>query len=202
MTHTYLPAPCTTCLPVPDFTVRSTSETSLLQARQANLPQLVVALIQILAAPTAPPTVRQQSGLYLKLVLGCKSYTFNTTLYDTEANKAALAAVDANSLTTVKTELLTTLHDTERIARDTAAQCIAELASLTLPSSSWPELLPNLLGNVTSNTTSDGVKVSTLSCLGYTAEGLQGEELPQEVTNVFLTAIVDGVRKVRSDPIR
>ncbi|GMI24413.1 hypothetical protein TeGR_g15102, partial [Tetraparma gracilis] len=142
----------------------------------------------------------------MKNVLGCKEFSFNGTLTTSAQNNASLAATPPATISLVKSALLSALADESDAARSTSSQCIAELARLLIPDS-WPELLPALLSNVTSPTLPDAVKVSTLSCLGYTAEALQDKELPQELTNLILTAIVDGLAATKdgspvADPIR
>ena len=72
----------------------------------------------------------------------------------------------------------------------------------------WPEFLPSVTDNITSTTTADEVKISTLECLGFSCEriaSLEDESIPEitpEITDKMLTAIVDGMQDSRSDPIR
>lgn len=92
-------------------------------------------------------------------------------------------------------------------ARHTAAQAAAEIANVELPYNEWPEFLTTLMENVTGEL-ADGVKIASLECLGFACERLAfcaGDDTPEisvEVTDKMLTAIVDGIRSDRADPIR
>lgn len=63
--------------------------------------------------------------------------------------------------------------------------------------------------NVTSASVDDGVKISSLECLGFTCERLAltlpmsaSPEISPETTDLMLTTIVDGIRADRPNPIR
>eukprot|EP00956_Cyclotella_meneghiniana_P015559 scaffold23871_cov73-Cyclotella_meneghiniana.AAC.2 len=60
--------------------------------------------------------------------------------------------------------------------------------------------------NVTSPSSDDGVKISSLECLGFTCERIaivaDIPEIASDTTDLMLTTIVDGIRPDRPDPIR
>ena len=182
------------------------------------------ALAQVLSTESADKVIRQQSGLYLKNILFAKDSKVSAKAKAATSNdvtdghlplRGSLVAV-ANDRSSqvleqnrqrwrsmvpteqaqIKQLLLTVLNSPEVAARQTAAQAIAEMGAIDLPSNAWPELLPALLQNVTGNTP-DEYKVNTLQCLGYTCERLDYQDLEQSVTNNILTAIVDGLRADR-----
>lgn len=107
----------------------------------------------------------------------------------------------------VKQGLLITLRSPAAggIAR-TAAQAAAEIACIELPFDVWPEFVQTLLQNVTSNDTSEGAKIASLECLGFTCERISFlanlPDIPETMTNAMLTTIVDGMQKTRPDNIR
>ena len=107
---------------------------------------------------------------------------------------------------TIKEMLLQTIQSSQTIARHTAAQACAEVAAVELPYSQWPEFLPALMKNVTDPAQPDPVKISTLECLGFSCERIASlENIPEidpQTTDKMLTAIVDGIRADRPDPIR
>ncbi|GMH99307.1 hypothetical protein TrVE_jg11769 [Triparma verrucosa] len=179
----------------PDENVRRESEAWLKSAEQSDLGGFMYALTQALSTEGSDLTVRQQSGLYLKNILYAKD---TNTL---EQNRQRWKALSPDAKTHIKQLILTVLNSPEQVARHTASQAIAEMGAIDLPGNQWPELLPNLLNNVTGSTP-DTTKVSTLECLGYTCERLDYTDLDQTTTNNILTAIVDGMRAERSDPIR
>ena len=53
-----------------------------------------------------------------------------------------------------------------------AAQCVAYIAAAELQVSEWPDLLPALVGNVTSPQSTEQVKEASLDALGYICEDL------------------------------
>jgi importin subunit beta-1 len=55
-----------------------------------------------------------------------------------------------------------------------AAQCVAYLAAAELQQNSWPELIPTLLGNVTTPQSTEQLKEASLDAVGYICEDLVG----------------------------
>lgn len=74
-----------------------------------------------------------------------------------------------------------------------AAQCVAYLAAAELQVNGWPELIPSLVENVTSQIT-EQLKEASLDAIGYICEDLDPKFLASQ-SNEILTAIVQGMRK-------
>lgn len=114
--------------------------------------------------------------------------------------------MDSQARSLVKAALLSSIRSPISIARHTAAQACAEVAAIELPYNQWPEFLPTLMENVTSPEHADPVKISTLECLGFSCERIATmddvPEIATATTDGMLTAIVDGIRADRPDPIR
>eukprot|EP00594_Rhizosolenia_setigera_P007556 CAMPEP_0178953028 /NCGR_PEP_ID=MMETSP0789-20121207/8185_1 /TAXON_ID=3005 /ORGANISM="Rhizosolenia setigera, Strain CCMP 1694" /LENGTH=865 /DNA_ID=CAMNT_0020634229 /DNA_START=36 /DNA_END=2633 /DNA_ORIENTATION=- len=182
----------------PDPNIRKQAEQYLVQAEQSNLPSFFQALATELSTEGKDVSVRQLAGLHLKNLLFAKD---NLTL---EVNINRWKAMPADQRTPVKNLLLQSLRSSESIARHTAAQAAAEVASIELPFSEWPEFAPALTELVTSAESPDGVKVTALETLGFACErlGVTSGELSQDITDKMLTLIVDGLQNERPNEIR
>ena len=93
-----------------------------------------------------------------------------------QAKMESWKAVPSASRSQTKSMLLKALTSNLAIARHTAAQAAAEVAAIELPFNEWPEFLPASSQHVASPNTPDGVKISTLECLGYTRQRVNDEE--------------------------
>ncbi|XP_029821723.1 importin subunit beta-1 [Manacus vitellinus] len=58
----------------------------------------------------------------------------------------------------------------------------------------WPELIPQLVANVTNQHSTEHMKESTLEAIGYICQDIDPEQL-QDKSNEILTAIIQGMRK-------
>jgi importin subunit beta-1 len=83
---------------------------------------------------------------------------------------------------------------TENSRPSSAAQCVACIAIAELPQNLWPELIPRLTQNVTNPNSTERVKESTLTAIGYICEDIDPDHLVSQSNNI-LTAIVHGMRK-------
>jgi importin subunit beta-1 len=86
-------------------------------------------------------------------------------------------------------------------ARHTCAQVVGKIGALDLAASEWPELIPQLQGNVAAASAS-GVKQASLEALGYVCEDLDHTALPQSQVNVVLTAVVAGMGRAEEAATR
>lgn len=181
----------------PDPQIRSAAEAALKQAEEHNLDQFMLALVQELAGEGKDMNGRQLAGLHFKNLLSAK----DSSMRELKAGK--WKAFDAAIRGPIKTVLIGALKSPQHIARHTAAQACAEVASIELPYSEWPEFLPTMTANVTEGS-EDAIAVSSLECLGFTCEllAMEGIELNQDTTNQMLTAIVDGTRAKRDNSVR
>jgi importin subunit beta-1 len=182
----------------PDPQVRAQAEQFLQQAEATNLPEFFLALVQELASESREASVRQLAGLHLKNLIAAKADHLR------EEKAQRWRGIDAAARATIKGHLIGVLASTEKTARHTAAQACAEVAAVELPHKEWPEFVTTIMENVKANDGSMGLTVSSLECLGYTAErlDLNGADIEQDVTNQMLTTIVDGIRADRPDEVR
>jgi len=192
----------------PDPTVRTAAEAALASAEQTNLAEFFVALANELATEGKDVTVRQLAGLHFKNLLVAK----DDALQAEKHNK--WKAIPGEQRAVIKSTVIGAIRSSVPVARHTAAQASAEIATIELPYKEWPEFLNILMENVTGAAIDDGIKISSLECLGFTCERISftltlavaGEapvpEIAPEITDLMLTTIVDGIRSDRPDPIR
>ena len=83
-------------------------------------------------------------------------------------------------------------------AGQSAAQFIAAIAAIEIPQNQWPNLLDQLLANITGGQSS-AIKQSSLQAIGYICETVDPAKLVSQ-SNQILTAVVQGVRKEEPDP--
>uniref|UniRef100_A0A2K5EPV1 Importin subunit beta-1 n=1 Tax=Aotus nancymaae TaxID=37293 RepID=A0A2K5EPV1_AOTNA len=102
-------------------------------------------------------------------------------------------AIDANARQEVQNYVLQTL-DTETSRPSSASQCVAGIACAEIPVNQWPELIPQLVANVTNPNSTEHMKESTLGAIGYICQDIDPEQL-QDKSNEILTAIIQGMRK-------
>uniref|UniRef100_A0A7S3V798 Importin N-terminal domain-containing protein n=2 Tax=Chaetoceros debilis TaxID=122233 RepID=A0A7S3V798_9STRA len=184
----------------PDAAIREQAEQKLTQAQNFNYPDFALALAKELAGEEKDVTVRQLAGIHFKNLLVAKEDALQTSKHH------AWMGMDAANRTAVKSILIQVIRSPVNIARHTAAQACAEVAAVEVPYNQWPEFLPAIMENITGAEHPDVVKISTLECLGFSCERIASlENVPEinpETTDKMLTAIVDGIRNDRPDPIR
>lgn len=183
----------------PNPTIRTQAEQLLLQAEQHNYPQFTASLVHELANEDSTLLARQLSGILFKNLL---------TSNDPSQQQQKLQKwkqLDLSSRATLQPLLLQTLCSSHAIVRTSAAQACAAVATLELPTHTWPEFISTLMEYVTSQKP-DEVKISTLECLGFTCERLACSEsahnIGKDISDGILTTIVDGIRSSRPDCIR
>lgn len=72
---------------------------------------------------------------------------------------------------------------TETYRPSSASQCVAGIACAEIPVSQWPELIPQLVANVTDPSSTEHMKESTLEAIGYICQDIVS--LP--IVNAFWT---------------
>lgn len=114
------------------------------------------------------------------------------------------STVDAHSRARIKALSLEALRSQVEQAAHSGAQVVAKIGAIELQEKQWPELLSQLLRNMTAVdvVNSNLLKTVTLETLGYMCEELEEESVEQLETNQILTAIVDGMREDRVDSVR
>lgn len=175
------------------------AENYLSEWRDRNFPEFCNALALELATEGKDIRARQLAGIYVKNLLSAVDSQLQIQKHD------GWKALPEESRRGVKANLLQALRSHENLARHTAAQAAAEVATIEVPYSAWPEFLPAMMENITTDAHSEGTKIASLECLGYTCErmgGLDVPDMPESTTNAFLTAIVDGIQKTKPDIVQ
>lgn len=61
---------------------------------------------------------------------------------------------------------------TETYRPSSASQCVAGIACAEIPVTQWPELIPQLMANVTDPSSTEHMKESTLEAIGYICQDI------------------------------
>ncbi|XP_052374615.1 importin subunit beta-1 isoform X3 [Oncorhynchus keta] len=157
------------------------------QAAIENLPTFLVELSKVLANPGNTQVARVAAGLQVKNSLTSKDPDVKTRY------QQRWLAIDANARREIKNFVLQTLG-TETYRPSSASQCVAGIACAEVPVTQWPELIPQLVANVTDPSSTEHMKESTLEAIGYICQDIDPEQL-QDNANQILTAIIQGMRK-------
>jgi importin subunit beta-1 len=195
------------------------AESALNEWLQSNPGELAQALAHEVANDTKSFASRQMAAIYLKNMLMAQSAAVQKEKFD------RWKMLDPQARNVVKECLLRALrHPTGANAAATNGQtlpehslphfcavAIAEIAVVELPHNEWPTLVPSVMENVSTTSTSEYVKIASLECLGYTCERYADVEdmfgdawpvLHETTVNDMLTTIVDGVQPTRPESIR
>uniref|UniRef100_A0A3B4GQ92 Karyopherin subunit beta 1 n=1 Tax=Pundamilia nyererei TaxID=303518 RepID=A0A3B4GQ92_9CICH len=171
----------------PDRNELEAAQKFLEQAAIENLPTFLVELSKVLANPGNTQVARVAAGLQVKNSLTSKDP-------DVKAQyQQRWLAIDINARREIKNYVLQTLG-TETYRPSSASQCVAGIACAEIPVNQWPELIPQLVANVTDPSSTEHMKESTLEAIGYICQDIDPEQL-QENANQILTAIIQGMRK-------
>ncbi|KAK1877973.1 Importin subunit beta-1 [Dissostichus eleginoides] len=171
----------------PDRNELEAAQKFLEQAAVENLPTFLVELSKVLANPGNTQVARVASGLQVKNSLTSKDSDVKTQY------QQRWLAIDGNARREIKNYVLQTLG-TETYRPSSASQCVAGIACAEIPVNQWPELIPQLVANVTDPSSTEHMKESTLEAIGYICQDIDPEQL-QENANQILTAIIQGMRK-------
>uniref|UniRef100_A0A3B5BGR1 Karyopherin subunit beta 1 n=1 Tax=Stegastes partitus TaxID=144197 RepID=A0A3B5BGR1_9TELE len=171
----------------PDRNELEAAQKFLEQAAIENLPTFLVELSKVLANPGNTQVARVAAGLQVKNSLTSKDPDVKTQY------QQRWLAIDGNARREIKNYVLQTLG-TETYRPSSASQCVAGIACAEIPVNQWPELIPQLVANVTDPSSTEHMKESTLEAIGYICQDIDPEQL-QENANQILTAIIQGMRK-------
>uniref|UniRef100_A0A8C1YGM9 Karyopherin (importin) beta 1 n=1 Tax=Cyprinus carpio TaxID=7962 RepID=A0A8C1YGM9_CYPCA len=152
-----------------------------------NLPTFLVELAKVLANPGNTQVARVAAGLQVKNSLTSKDPDVKTQ------HQQRWLAIDGSARREIKNYVLQTLG-TETYRPSSASQCVAGIACAEIPVNQWPELIPQLVANVTDPSSTEHMKESTLEAIGYICQDIDPEHL-QDNANQILTAIIQGMRK-------
>eukprot|EP01112_Ceratiomyxa_fruticulosa_P013181 TRINITY_DN3691_c0_g1_i3.p1 TRINITY_DN3691_c0_g1~~TRINITY_DN3691_c0_g1_i3.p1 ORF type:complete len:854 (-),score=220.38 TRINITY_DN3691_c0_g1_i3:421-2982(-) len=172
----------------PNTDLRRDAEAFLQQCEAQNRPLYMYSLAVELSNERKPSQARRLSGIVLKNLLYSRE----------EARNAQLAeqwvAMDVNVRTQIKQLILACLASPLFEARHTSAQVCAKIALVELPRALWPELIQQLVNNMTSlPAPADELKQATLETLGFICEEIDPDVI-QSQSNQVLTAVVQGMR--------
>lgn len=165
-----------------------TAQTYLEQAANANLPEFLQKLSDVLQNGGNSPVARMAAGLQLKNALTSKDPNIRSMC------QARWLSFPADVRTYIKNNVLRSLG-TETHRPSSASQCVAYIACAELPHQQWPELIGILTQNVTSPTSTEMMKEATLEAIGYLCQDIQEPEVLSAQSNEILTAIVHGMKK-------
>uniref|UniRef100_A0A8C7FC86 Karyopherin (importin) beta 1 n=1 Tax=Oncorhynchus kisutch TaxID=8019 RepID=A0A8C7FC86_ONCKI len=135
------------------------------QAAIENLPTFLVELSKVLANPGNTQVARVAAGLQVKNSLTSKDPDVKTRY------QQRWLAIDANARREIKNFVLQTLG-TETYRPSSASQCVAGIACAEIPVTQWPELIPQLVANVTDPSSTEHMKESTLEAIGYICQDI------------------------------
>uniref|UniRef100_A0AAV2KKL4 Importin N-terminal domain-containing protein n=1 Tax=Knipowitschia caucasica TaxID=637954 RepID=A0AAV2KKL4_KNICA len=171
----------------PDRNELEAAQKFLEQAAMENLPLFLVELSKVLANPGNTQVARVAAGLQIK-----NSVTSKDPELKAQYQQRWLA-IDANARKEIKKFVLQTLG-TENYRPSSASQCVAGIACAEIPVNQWPDLVQELVKNMTNAQSTEHMRESTLEAIGYICQDIDPEHL-QEKANQILTAIIQGMRK-------
>lgn len=183
--------------------VRMGAELALTVAKENNHVEFFVALAKELAKEGTGGSVRQLAGEHLKNLLFGKDDALQVKQHD------RWKAISPSIRNEIKSTVLNAMRSPVCLARHTAMQVCSEIAAIELPYNEWPELPLVMHENVTSAEGGDGIKISSLECIGSTCSCIADlmstsadtSGVSQEDTDQMLMTIVHGIRS-KPDPIR
>merc|ERR1719242_2341938 len=179
----------------PDQNELTAAQQFLEHAAQANLPELLKSLSDILVHGGNSAVARRQAGLQLKNRLSSNDDATRIAYMD------RWLALSEDVRNYVKNNVVGALGS-EDYRPSAAAQCVQYIACVELPLQMWPTLIQSLVQNVTNENSTEKVKESTLEAIGYICQDIEQRCL-EESSNEILTAIVHGMKREEpSDHVR
>ncbi|GAB5365523.1 hypothetical protein AAMO2058_001065600 [Amorphochlora amoebiformis] len=178
----------------PDLGIRTKSESELSVLADKNYGMFAHNLVLIMLSPTAPITVKQQAGLYLKNTVSAKE------IPRLEQLQERWLSVPPSQRQEVKDGLLRVLEDKDLPVQKVAAQVIAKIFGAEIKVGGWPEIVSRLSTLVsTHQSTRIPVTTTALTALGYVCEEMNEDEAPQDDINQALTAIIANMNHNSAD---
>ncbi|XP_012892313.1 PREDICTED: importin subunit beta-1, partial [Dipodomys ordii] len=158
----------------PDRLELEAAQKFLERAAVENLPTFLVELSRVLANPGNSQVARVAAGLQIKNSLTSKDPDIKAQY------QQRWLAIDANARREVKNYVLQTLG-TETYRPSSASQCVAGIACAEIPVNQWPELIPQLVANVTNPNSTEHMKESTLEAIGYICQDISERHFIMQV---------------------
>ncbi|KAK6346252.1 karyopherin beta [Orbilia blumenaviensis] len=172
-----------------DATKRQAAEQTLQNAAQENFPAYLEGLSQQLANAQNSSVVRAAAALVLKNEFSGRDLAI------VHENQQKWINLEPAVKENIRGLGLGTLATADRQSVTSAAQFVAAIAAIDLPTGQWDALMPSLVQNV--NTGSDTLKMASLTTIGYICE-FEDDNLRESLSqhsNAILTAVVQGARK-------
>ncbi|RVD87404.1 uncharacterized protein DFL_001640 [Arthrobotrys flagrans] len=172
-----------------DATKRQAAEQTLQNAAQENFPAYLEGLSQQLANAQNSSVVRAAAALVLKNEFSGRDLAI------VHENQQKWVNLEPAVKENIRNLGLGALATADRQSVTSAAQFVAAIAAIDLPSGQWDSLMPSLVQNV--NTGGDGLKMASLTTIGYICE-FEDDNLRESLSqhsNAILTAVVQGARK-------
>lgn len=180
----------------PNAAVRSAAEQELQNAVQADFPQYLAMLQQVLADQSQRTEILMMAGIAIKNQITSKDYRIHA------AQAERWLGVDPALRQSIKDTALNILDSTSDRVGSTGAQLVAAIAEVELPVKQWPGLT-QVLVDKTGREQPDNVKRASLLAIGYVCETADPtNQGVLEQADGFLTAIVQGAQSSQSDGIR
>ena len=154
----------------------------------------MILLVTELADEARPNHLRQLAGLQLKNLLESKDSQTKHALEQQWSRQ------DEETKNQIRNQVLVTLHSTSQEARKTAAQVLAEFASVDLMQNQWLNVIESVLKNITEPSTPFGIQ-SSLMAIGYLCDMCRAPVLKHQ-TNQILTAVIQGMRESANNDIK
>ncbi|CAK9292404.1 unnamed protein product [Gordionus sp. m RMFG-2023] len=162
------------------------AELFLQQAASNNLGGFLTELSNVISKPDLPVHIRMAAGLELKNHLTSKDISLKTQYHQRWLN------MPCTIRNFIKQNVLLAIS-LEGARPSAAAQCAAYLAVAELPQNLWPELIPQLVLNITNNEMNTSSTEGSLEALGYICQEIDPRLLHSQ-SNEILTAIIHGMK--------
>ncbi|KAL3122426.1 hypothetical protein niasHT_001461 [Heterodera trifolii] len=167
----------------PSYADQQLALTALNEAARINFPEFIQQLAVVLSNTSNTPIVRKAAGLQIKNALVSREQAVS------DQKRTRWLSIPAEVRNPSKMCVLQSLGTETRPS--VAAQCLAAIACVELPSNQWPDLLDRLVANVTTDGADNALlRESSLEALGYICQ-----DVPElQRAGPILTAIVHGMR--------
>nr|CAG4707829.1 unnamed protein product [Naegleria fowleri] len=177
-----------------DNQARAQAEQMLENLKVNDLPKFMILLVSELADETKPNHLRQLAGLQLKNVLESRDPQKKALLEHQWMRQ------DEETKTQIRNKVLLTLHSSAIEARKTAAQVLAEFASVDLVNNQWLNVIDAILKNISEPQSVFGIQ-SSLMAIGFLCDMCRAPALKHN-TNQILTAVIQGMRETTNNDIK
>eukprot|EP01127_Copromyxa_protea_P013091 TRINITY_DN3485_c0_g1_i1.p1 TRINITY_DN3485_c0_g1~~TRINITY_DN3485_c0_g1_i1.p1 ORF type:complete len:861 (+),score=238.86 TRINITY_DN3485_c0_g1_i1:44-2626(+) len=158
-----------------------------------NLPGYAFSLALYFSTKNKDPADRILCGVLLRGIWWAKDAASNV-----QKQQKWLKRMPEDAKAEIKELVLRLLADPIARISNQAAQIVARIALIELPTGGWRELLPILLGQMQKEDTAPQIKRATLETIGYICEEIAPEVLASSADQI-LTAVIQGMRPQEQD---